>query len=111
MCNSFTRDSTISVSASVKVVEGTPEHVEHLCGQLNLPPDYLLPEETGRLKALVTEFSNVIALSDSDLGCTYVPRHFINTGDHPPTKQQPYWTSVVRCEKVSQMIDNMEKLE
>lgn len=43
--------------------------------------------ETTQLKALVTEFSDLFALNDSELGCTDVLQHHIDTSDHPPIKQ------------------------
>ena len=65
---------------------------------LNLPSCSLTPE-VEKLKTLIADFSDIFALSDGDLGCT---------GDHPPIKQQPYRTPVLRREIVSKMIDAME---
>ena len=85
-----------------------PECLEQLCSELGLP-DTLSSGEAAQLKALFSEFTDVFALDDSELGCTDVLQHCIDTGDHPPIKQQPYRTPVVRREKVSEMIDTMEK--
>ena len=97
-----------STNAHVKAIQRTPERTELLVSQLALPSDQLLPDEHSELGALINEFQDVFALTDSELGCTDVLRHFINTGDHPPIKQQPYRTPVIRREKVSQLIDDME---
>lgn len=57
----------------------------------------------------MAEFSDIFALNDSELGCTCVLQHGIDTGGHPPIKQQPYRTSVVRREQVSTMSNAMEE--
>ena len=102
-------DTEVSHNAPVEAVEHTPGRLEQLCNELNLPLDTLSPGEAAQLKALVSEFSDIFALSDSELGCTDVLQHHIDTGEHPPIKQQPYRTPAVRREKVSEMIDAMEK--
>ena len=51
----------------------------------------------------------MFALDDSELGCTDVLTHVIDTGDHAPIKQQPYRTPVVRREKMAKMIADMQK--
>jgi hypothetical protein len=61
-----------------------------------------------KLKALITEFSDVFALDNSEVGCTDVVKHSIDTGDHAPFKQQPYCTPVIRREKMAAMIRAME---
>lgn len=98
-----------SCVAPVTVVENVPECLEQLYSELLLPLDTRSSTEAAQVKALVTEFSSIFALSDSELGCTNVLKHCINTGDHPPIKQQPYRTPVVRREKVSELITAMEE--
>ena len=61
------------------------------------------------MRALIAEFSDVFAMRDPELGCTDISQHRTDTGDHPPINQQPYRTPVVRYEKMSEMIDAMEK--
>ena len=77
---------TTSSNAPLKAVECTPGRIEQVCAELNLPLDTLSPSEATELKALVTEFSDVFALNDSELGCTDVLQHHIDTGDHLPIK-------------------------
>ncbi len=98
-----------SSNAPLKAVECILGRIEQVCAELNLPLDTLSPGEATQLKSLVTEFSDVFALNDSELGCTDVLQHHIDTSDHPPIKQQPYRTPVARRQKVSEMIDAMEK--
>ncbi len=44
-----------------------------------------LPEvESAQLRVLLSEYANLFAQEDTDLGSTEVVSHSINTGDHPP---------------------------
>lgn len=55
---------------------------------------------------MISEFSDIFALDDTELGCTDVLNHSIDTGDlHSPIKQQP---PVVRREKMAKMITKMQ---
>jgi len=36
------------------------------------------------MKDLISEFSDVFALDNSELGCTDILQHSVNTGDHLP---------------------------
>ena len=60
------------------------------------PLEKLLPAENDQLKELILEFNDVFALDDTELGCTTLVEHAIDTGDHAPIRQQPYHTPVVR---------------
>ena len=51
------------------------------------------------------EYQDVFALDDTELGCTDVVKHAINTRDSSPIKQQPYRTPVVRRAIMKQIID------
>ena len=62
------------------------ECLEQLYCELNFPLNSLSPDEARRLRRLVGEFSDVFALDDSELGCTDVLRHSVDTGDHLPIK-------------------------
>ena len=48
------------------------------------------------------------ALNDSELGCTDILKHSIDTGDSCPIQQQPYRTPVVRWENMAEMIESMQ---
>ncbi len=50
----------------------------------------------------------MFAFSDKDLGRTDVVEHGIDTGGHPPIRQQPYWVPVVNRQKIPQMISDMQ---
>ena len=50
----------------------------------------LIEEQYQQLKELLKEYSDVFALSDSELGCTDLVKHFIDTSEHRPIKQRPY---------------------
>ena len=51
----------------------------------------------------------MFALNDAELGCTDLVQHVIETGRHPPIKQQPYRTPFAQREKIGQMIDDMKE--
>ena len=89
----------IGGGATVGTVECSSGRLEQLCGELNLPLDSLSPDEAEQLRNLIREFSDVFALDDSELGCTDVLCHSVDTGNHLPIKQQPYRTPVVTFEK------------
>ena len=68
-------------------------------------------KEFDKLKKLLGEFSDVFALDDSELGCTGCVQHVIETGDHPPIKQQPYRTPIVHREKIAKLVEEMQQKE
>ena len=76
---------------------------------LNLDDQALTNEERAKLDDLLEEFSDIFALDDSELGCTNVVQHTIDTGNHSPIKQRPYRTPISRQEKISEMINNMRE--
>ena len=88
--------------ASVKAIVCTPKRIKMLLTQVSLPTQQLSSEETTRLKALIVEFADVFTLDDSELGCTDLLQHCIDTGDHSPIKQRPYCIPVVRWKEVTQ---------
>ena len=51
----------------------------------------------------------MFALDDTELGCTDILQHTIDTGGHPPIRQQPYRTPVVRRQKLNEMVDAMQE--
>ena len=53
---------------------------------------------------MIAEFNDVFALDVSELGCTHLVEHTIKTGDHPPIRQQPYRTPVVRYQKLNELV-------
>ncbi len=93
----------------VGAVVQTPERVEWLMDTLGLPLNKLTEEQSLQLRKLLEEYSDVFALDDSELGCTNLVQHVIDTGDHPPIKQQPYRTPVVYREKIAKMIADIEE--
>ena len=61
------------------------------------------------LEDLLLNSVDVFALNDSELGRTSLVKHSIDTGDHPPIKQQPRRTPFVRREKISKLIDEIQQ--
>ena len=68
---------------------------------------------TGRerevLAALVTEYRDVFALNDDELGCTDVAEHHIETGDSDPIKIPPHRIAPAKLPIVQQEVEDMLK--
>ena len=62
-----------------------------------------------QLKHLLADNTDVFAVNNAALGCTDLVQHVIETGSHPPIKQQPYCTPFTQRKKIGQMIDNMKE--
>ena len=77
----------------------SPERLQRLLKALDLPVDKLNQVELDKLKEVLAESTDVFAL-DSELGCTSLVQHSIDTRDHKPVKQQPYCTPVVYRERL-----------
>ena len=52
--------------------------------------------------------TDVLALDDSELGCTDVVYHKIETGDHLLVRQPPYRTPTVHRKVIGQMVQEMQ---
>ena len=60
-----------------------------LLEKLVLPRESLGLDEVQQLEELLLEAKDVFALDDSELGCTPLVQHKVDTGDHPAIKQIP----------------------
>ena len=76
---------------------------------LALSAENVTGSERGILKALVTEYRDVFALSDDELGCTDVTEHRIETGDSDPIKIPPHRISPAKLPIVQQEVEDMLK--
>ena len=65
------------------------------------------PIEEKKVFEVVSEFSDVFAISAEELGHTELVQHTINTGDHPPIKQLPHHTPFALRGQIEQMIAKM----
>ena len=72
-------------------------------------PENIAQQELGQFKALITEYRNVFALADDELGCTLVVQHSIDTGDHAPIKQYPRHTPFVQRAQIAKLVADMER--
>ena len=98
-----------STAAVVKTMDPPPEQMSRPLKELRLPFDKLSAEEGEQLQAAIYEFSDVFAVDDTELGCTDLVQHSIDTGNHPPIRQQPYRTPVVRRRKMNEMVSDMRE--
>ena len=83
------------------------ERYEQLQKASSLPESDVDRTQMTQLKQLLFENTYVFALNDAELGCTDPVQHIIETGSHPPIKQQPYRTPFVQRETIGEMIDTM----
>ena len=87
----------VASSCAMVIVEEKPndEHKHKLLEALKLERGDLTTKQFSDLKAIMLD---VFALDISELGCTGLVKHTIDTGDNPPIKQQPYCTPMIYCE-------------
>ena len=85
----------------------TAEREKGLCEALRLESDTLQPEESKQLKELVLEYSDLFALSASQLSTTDLVHHVIDTGDSQPVRQLPRRIPFALRGKVEEMVDEM----
>ena len=74
----MTKEVQESACAHVSVDGDNSERFQ-LLKVLDLPESKFTPEETTELKGLLKESTNVFALNDSELGCTNIVHHSIDT--------------------------------
>ena len=110
----FQRTTLCESACCAQITAEEPDNDErnvHLLDALGFSQGDLTAEEFDELKSLLCEFSDVFALESSELGCTDCVQHVIETGDHPPIKQQPYRTPVVHREKIAKLVEEMQQQE
>lgn len=73
-----------STNAPVQTETTSADRVEKLLQILCHPLEKLSNEKNEKLKELIMDFSDVFALDDTELGCTKLIEHTIDTGDHAP---------------------------
>ena len=83
------------------------ERYHELLKDLDLPESKLKQNEMEKLKELLKESTDIFALDDSELGCTNIVRHTIDTDSHVPIKKQPYRTPIVQRDTIKQMVEEM----
>ena len=62
-----------------------------------------------QVEKLLKKSTDVFALNDSELGCTDIVTHNIDTGDKPPVKQPLYHTPMIYREKIAEMVTEMQE--
>lgn len=68
----------------------TEKRIEQILERIDLTECDITDQQRQELRALISEFPDVFALSDRELQCTNIVQHTINTGDHSPLKQRVY---------------------
>ena len=60
---SISENACGSCNAPIKAAENSPQRLEQLCCELNLPSSTVSPGEVAKRRALIAEFSDVFALA------------------------------------------------
>jgi len=106
----------VSVTCASVAVEGNDndtsklERFSQLIEALELPLSNCSTEQLQALQSLLYKYSGVFALSATELGCSNLVQHVIDTGASSPIKQHPYRTPFIQREKVAQLIAEMREL-
>lgn len=95
--------------APVKAIVKSAERLEQLQEALGADAMKLTLEQRVELFRLIDGYSDVFALSASELGCTNLVHHGIDTGDNRLVKQQPYRAPIIQRDTISQMINDMQE--
>ena len=66
-----------------------------------------LSEEQEKLRSLLLDYKDIFALDSTELGSTDSVHHVINTGDHPPIRQQARCIPFALRGKVNKMVADM----
>ena len=82
------------------------KRVEQLLSELDIEST-LGTQELSQLRAMVSSFSDVFAMDQSELRRMDLIKHSINTGGQGPVKQLPYCTSFSLRGKMEEMISQM----
>ena len=93
--------SASSCNAPVQASCNSPDRIEEIIDALSLPATKLSDDQMSQLKSLIAEFP------DAELGCTELIRHCVDTGNHPPIKQQRYHPLIVHRALISEMVNEM----
>ena len=87
-CEEVERDqgATVAMQCGEFSNNQVPKHLQEL---MQRSAECLGPEQTARLRKLLSSYADVFAKDDLDLGCTNLVQHHIITGNSPPIKQAP----------------------
>ena len=78
-----------TVSLEQKPQKSKPPDVERAIAQTTDDTEGLHRTEKRKLETLLHEFSDVLSVSDDDLGRTTIVKHQIDVGDATPVRQPP----------------------
>ena len=84
----------------------TPAEVDAAISKMMSGIEDLTEAETGQLRALLTNYIDIVSTSNADLGRTDKLQHVINT-EGPPIKQAPRRLPCNRHQEVREMVDKM----
>ncbi|MCW4343987.1 MAG: reverse transcriptase family protein [Candidatus Thiodiazotropha endolucinida] len=109
-CPSVNVTAAKTTACSPEISPSDEDYIK-IAKQLQIPFDScMLPDDQKRkLMIFLGKNSDVFAKDSSDIGCTHLHYHRIETGDHPPYRQRPYRQSPQNIEIIQQHVQQMLK--
>lgn len=94
------QDGQNNVPKKTKVSQKAVEMLTSSC--TNLKPEYI-----SEVRKLITEYSDVFAMDNNQMGRTNVVKHLINTGSTRPIRQHPRRLPIAKREEAEEIIKDM----
>ena len=117
-CETLSADCTITTdgvgddSNMVRVVQNLGENIklpQHLTDLYDRSTKNLSESESSEVLKFLCEFADTFSTDRSDLGCTDLVQHHINTGNAPPIRQLPRQLPLAKKEEAEKAILEMQK--
>ncbi len=77
--------------------------------QIDLSASPLTESQKKALLQLFKAYHWAFSVNSADIGHTDVVQHTIDTGDHPPIRQRPYWVPAAVWETFEQQLPHMQE--
>ena len=104
--NMLIRGQTLTKLESDEPDLQLPEYLQVVVDNLG---DDLDEQDRTKVGETLRKYQNVFAKHKYDLGCTHLAEHDINTGDHPPIKQNPRRLPLVQGDEARKQIEELLK--
>jgi len=99
----------VMVTANINNVLHGHDRLEKVKQELHLDKTVLSPEQYSILETFLLDHGDSFVLDSSEIGCTQVVQHYIDTGDHAPIYQYahriPFALRNLADEMVKDMLD------
>ena len=86
---------------------GSDDRLAKLKDQLHLQQAAITPQQQNILEHFLLDHADLFAVDGSELGCTQLVQHSIDTGDHSPIYQHPRRIPFALRDQVDEMVKDM----